>query len=132
MAITNNQGDSREYHHGVAGAASARFGEDLYDIEPLNEQKIEEFIKKWFCAVSARARGLGEVTAGSMTADISQHEHIPVFTRNPLLLTAVCILYQDGKRIPEQRADLYNRIIVNLKGMVGRITAALYGIDQYR
>jgi formylglycine-generating enzyme required for sulfatase activity/calcineurin-like phosphoesterase family protein/energy-coupling factor transporter ATP-binding protein EcfA2 len=100
--------------HGVEGAAAARFGGDLYDIELLNEQKIEEFIKKWFCAVSARARGLGEVTAGSMTADIRQNEHISVFTRNPLLLTAVCILYQDGKRIPEQRADLYNRIIVNL------------------
>jgi formylglycine-generating enzyme required for sulfatase activity/predicted MPP superfamily phosphohydrolase/energy-coupling factor transporter ATP-binding protein EcfA2 len=100
--------------HGAGGADAARFGEDLYDIEPLNEQKVKEFIKKWFCAVSARARGLGEVTAASMILDISQHEHISVFTRNPLLLTAVCILYQDGKRIPEQRADLYNRIIVNL------------------
>ncbi len=91
-----------------------RFGNDLHDIESLDEPKINDFIKKWFRAVSGRAKGLGEVTAEGMISDIRQHEHISVFTQNPLLLTAVCILYQDGKRIPDQRADLYNRIIDNL------------------
>jgi formylglycine-generating enzyme required for sulfatase activity/predicted MPP superfamily phosphohydrolase/energy-coupling factor transporter ATP-binding protein EcfA2 len=100
--------------HGITGSAAARFGNDLHDIEPLDEPKIKNFIKKWFRAISGRAKGLGEVTAEGMISDIRQHEHISAFTQNPLLLTAVCILYQDGKRIPEQRADLYNRIIDNL------------------
>jgi formylglycine-generating enzyme required for sulfatase activity/predicted MPP superfamily phosphohydrolase/energy-coupling factor transporter ATP-binding protein EcfA2 len=100
--------------HGITGEAAARFGDDFHDIEPLNHQKIENFINKWFKAVSGRATGLGEFTAGGMISDFRQHEHISAFTQNPLLLTAVCILYQDGKRIPEQRADLYNRIIHNL------------------
>jgi formylglycine-generating enzyme required for sulfatase activity/calcineurin-like phosphoesterase family protein len=100
--------------HGIAGAAASHFGTDIHDIEPLNRRMVEDFIKKWFKAVSGMAKGVGEVTAGGMLSDISQHEHISVFTQNPLLLTAVCILYQDGKRIPDQRADLYNRIIDNL------------------
>jgi hypothetical protein len=49
-----------------------------------------------------------------MIADVKNHRHISVFTENPLLLTAVCILYQDGKRLPEQRADLYDRVVGNL------------------
>jgi len=100
--------------HGISGKAEARFGDDLQDIDPLDDKKVKDFITKWFRAVSGRAAGLGEVTAEGMISDIRQHEHISVFTRNPLLLTAVCILYQDGKRIPDQRADLYNRIIDNL------------------
>jgi formylglycine-generating enzyme required for sulfatase activity/predicted MPP superfamily phosphohydrolase/energy-coupling factor transporter ATP-binding protein EcfA2 len=100
--------------HGIAGRAIKRFGNDLHEIEPLDDGKIKDFIKKWFRAISGQARGLAEVTAEGMISDIRQHEHISAFTQNPLLLTAVCILYQDGKRIPEQRADLYNRIIENL------------------
>jgi formylglycine-generating enzyme required for sulfatase activity/predicted MPP superfamily phosphohydrolase len=100
--------------HGAAGPAASHFKGDLHDIEPLDNPKVEDFIKKWFKAVSGRARGVGEVTAGAMLADIRQHEHIYLFTQNPLLLTAVCVLYHDGKRIPEQRAELYNRIIDNL------------------
>jgi len=100
--------------HGIAGTAEARFGDGLQDIEPLDDRLSANFIKKWFGAVSGRAEGLGTVTAEGMIADIRSNERIAVFTGNPLLLTAVCILYQDGKRIPEQRADLYNRVIVNL------------------
>jgi formylglycine-generating enzyme required for sulfatase activity len=100
--------------HGIAGRASIRFGDDLSDIQPLNNEMVENFISKWFRAVSGQAVGLGGLTAGGMISDIRQHEHISVFTQNPLLLTAVCILYQDGKRIPDQRAELYNRIIDNL------------------
>lgn len=100
--------------HGVEGLAMTHFGNELHDIEPLKKRMTVDFIFKWFRAVSGRATGLGEVTAEGMISDINQHEHISRFTQNPLLLTAVCILYQDGKRIPDQRADLYNRIIDNL------------------
>jgi formylglycine-generating enzyme required for sulfatase activity len=108
--------------HGVAGKAIERFGKHLFDIEYLDNNKIEDFIPKWFRAVSGQATGLGDLTAHDMIADIRQHEYVAVFTQNPLLLTAVnpllltavCILYSVGKRIPEQRSDLYDRIVANL------------------
>jgi formylglycine-generating enzyme required for sulfatase activity len=100
--------------HGVKGKAGKRFGKALCEIHPLDNAKIEDFITRWFRAVSGRAKGLGNVTAEGLIGDIRRHEHISSLTQSPLLLTAVCILYQDGKRIPDQRADLYNRIIDNL------------------
>ncbi len=100
--------------HGVAGKAIERFKKHLFDIEYIDINKIEEFIPKWFRAVSGQTTGLADSTAHDMIADIRQHEHVAVFTQNPLLLTAVCILYSVGKRIPEQRSDLYDRIVANL------------------
>jgi formylglycine-generating enzyme required for sulfatase activity len=100
--------------HGIAGRPHERFGKYLCEIEYLDDQKIKDFIRKWFRAVSGKATGLADMTAEDMISDIVFHEHVSVFTRNPLLLAAVCVLYQARKRIPEQRADLYDRIVENL------------------
>jgi formylglycine-generating enzyme required for sulfatase activity/predicted MPP superfamily phosphohydrolase len=100
--------------HGVTGKAVEHFGAHLRDIEPLDRPKIHKFIADWFRAVSGDAVGLADVTAEDMTASVDAHEHVSAFVQTPLLLTAVCILYQDGKRLPDQRADLYRRIVDNL------------------
>jgi formylglycine-generating enzyme required for sulfatase activity/calcineurin-like phosphoesterase family protein len=101
--------------HGIEGSGMLCFGKHLRDIDDLDNKKLEAFITRWFRAVSGQAAGVGEVTAADMTADIKQHEHAAVFTGNPLLLTALCIFYLvGGKRIPDQRADLYDRIVANL------------------
>jgi formylglycine-generating enzyme required for sulfatase activity/predicted phosphodiesterase/energy-coupling factor transporter ATP-binding protein EcfA2 len=101
--------------HGIEGGGMLRFGKYLRDIEFLDDKKSRDFISRWFRAVSGQASGVGEVTAADMIIDIQQHEHAAVFTGNPLLLTALCIFYLvGGKRIPDQRADLYDRIVANL------------------
>jgi formylglycine-generating enzyme required for sulfatase activity/calcineurin-like phosphoesterase family protein len=101
--------------HGIEGKGIECFGKNLRKIEPLEEKKAEIFISKWFLAVSGQAKGLAQLTANDMISDIRLHEHAGVFTRNPLLLTALCIFYLvGGKRIPDQRADLYDRIVGNL------------------
>jgi formylglycine-generating enzyme required for sulfatase activity len=100
--------------HGIAGRPNERFGKYLCEIEYLDDRKINEFIRKWFRAVSGKATGLADMTAEDMISDIVFHEHVSVFTQNPLLLAAVCVLYLAGGRIPGQRADLYDRIVENL------------------
>ncbi|KAF5411969.1 MAG: Hercynine oxygenase [Candidatus Methanophagaceae archaeon] len=100
--------------HGIAGRPNELFGKYLHEIEYLDDAKINEFIRKWFRAVSGKATGLADTTAEGMISDIVFHEHVSVFTQNPLLLAAVCVLYLAGGRIPEQRADLYDRIVENL------------------
>ena len=100
--------------HGIVSQAQEQFGKYLSDIADLNENQIADFIKHWFRAVSGKLRGLAEITADDMLADIRRYEQIAIFTRNPLLLAAVSILYLTGKRIPEQRADLYDRVLENL------------------
>ena len=100
--------------HGIAGRPNERFGKYLCEIEYLDDKKINDFIRKWFRAVSGKAIGLADMTAEGMISDIVFHEHVSPFTQNPLLLAAVCVLYLVGGRIPEQRADLYDRIVENL------------------
>jgi formylglycine-generating enzyme required for sulfatase activity/energy-coupling factor transporter ATP-binding protein EcfA2 len=100
--------------HGIAGRAMEQFGKYLQEIEYLDATKINDFIKKWFRAASGEATGLADQTAEDMISDIGFHEQVSVFTQNPLLLTAVCVLYLAEERIPEQRADLYDRIVENL------------------
>jgi formylglycine-generating enzyme required for sulfatase activity/energy-coupling factor transporter ATP-binding protein EcfA2 len=101
--------------HGIEGKGMECFGKNLRKIEPLEEKKAETFISKWFRAISGQAKGMADLTANDMISDIGLHEHAGVFTRNPLLLTALCIFYLvGGKRIPDQRADLYDRIVNNL------------------
>jgi formylglycine-generating enzyme required for sulfatase activity len=100
--------------HGIAGRPNERFGKYLCEIEYLEDTKIKDFIRKWFRVVSGKATGLADLTAEDMISDIGSYEHVSVFTQNPLLLAAVCVLYLVGKRIPEQRADLYDRIVENL------------------
>ncbi len=101
--------------HGIEGKGMECFGKHHRKIEPLEDKKAEMFISRWFLAVSGQAKGLARLTADDMISDIRLHEHAGVFTRNPLLLTALCIFYLvGGKRIPDQRADLYDRIVGNL------------------
>ena len=100
--------------HGIAGRAIAQFGKYLREIEYLDDSKVNDFIRKWFRAVQGKATGRADMTAEDMISDIGSHEHVSVFTQNPLLLAAVCVLYLAGGRIPEQRADLYDRIVENL------------------
>jgi formylglycine-generating enzyme required for sulfatase activity/calcineurin-like phosphoesterase family protein len=100
--------------HGIAGKAMEQFGKYLREIEYLDDSKINSFIKRWFRAVSGTATELADMTAEDMMSDIGFHERVSVFTQNPLLLAAVCVLYLVGKRVPEQRADLYDRMVENL------------------
>jgi len=100
--------------HGIDSKVNENFGQYLREINALDQEKINQFITTWFLCVSDEATGLAEETSRAMISDISHNEYISVFTENPLLLTAVCVLYQDGKRLPEQRADLYERVVANL------------------
>ncbi len=101
--------------HGFSSKVVEILGANIHDIENLDRDKIEEFIMKWYRAVSGRATGFADMTAADMIGDLGKHERVTIFTQNPLLLTAVCILYLvGGKKIPDQRADLYDRIVENL------------------
>jgi len=100
--------------HGTAGAAADRFGTNHVKILPLNSEQTETFIKNWFRYVYAEGSKIGSKTADGMISEIQAHPSIGQFIDNPLMLTAICILYHDGKEIPGQRAELYNKFIENM------------------
>ncbi|MCP4213675.1 MAG: hypothetical protein GY765_03415, partial [bacterium] len=102
--------------HGIEGRGVRCFGKYVKDLEPLDRKRSSDFIHRWFRAVSGKGRGPADANATAMINEIRHHERAEeVFTGNPLLLTALCVFYMvGGKRIPDQRADLYERIVDNL------------------
>ena len=80
----------------------------------MDKTQIDEFITRWFRYVYDEESKIGEKTANDLISDIKSHENIDRLTDNPLLLSAICILYQDGKELPGQRAELYKKFVTNL------------------
>ncbi len=100
--------------HGISGAVVERFGDRHVKILSLNMTQIEEFIRRWFRYVYDTDSKIGEKTAEDMIGQIRSNQGIERLIDNPLLLTAICILYHDGKELPNQRAELYKKFVNNL------------------
>ena len=89
---------------GLAGFHTAQ-------IEPLERPAIEKFLDHW-------CRGLfPEDTAGAKRHfdELSEALHraeIRGMARNPVMLTALAVVHWNERRLPEQRADLYESILL--------------------
>jgi len=53
-------------------------------------------------------------TAEAMISEINSVSGVERLVHNPLMLTAVCILYYDEKELPGQRAELYKKFLENM------------------
>jgi len=100
--------------HGMDAAVVQRFGKYHIKINKLKMQQVEVFIRKWFGFIFSKGLGIGSKTAEEMIGDIKIHPNVYELIDNPLMLTAVCILYHDERRLPEQRAELYKKFVDNL------------------
>ncbi|MCP4690012.1 MAG: hypothetical protein GY859_18310, partial [Desulfobacterales bacterium] len=100
--------------HGIAGPALNRFGKSHVSIQTLNSDQVALFIRKWFAHLYPGSAGMGGKNAEAMIGEIRNHPAMDRLIDNPLMLTAICILYHDGKELPGQRAELYKKFIDNL------------------
>lgn len=100
--------------HGLEGAVVSRFGDRHATILPLNMEQAGEFVRKWFYYVYAGETAVGTRTAQDMIGEIKDHPSVGRLIETPLMLTAVCILYHDGRELPGQRAELYKKFVNNL------------------
>ena len=105
--------------HGAGGKVGERFGLRVAEVLDLTHEQVEDFIGKWFSHVYDKGSISGDSLAENMKGDIRAREDIDALTTNPLLLTAMCILYHDLKELPNQRADLYNRYVEKLFSKFG-------------
>ncbi len=100
--------------HGLEGAVVNKFGSMHIKILALNMEQVNRFINKWFIYLYPGSSGIGGKNAQAMIGEIKDHPAIEQLIDNPLMLTAICILYHDGKELPGQRAELYKKFIDNL------------------
>ncbi len=100
--------------HGIDNTALNHFGDRQAGIHALNMEQVEAFIKRWFAFIFHKGSKTGQRTAGEMIGEVRSHEGIGTLIDNPLMLTAICILYYDDRKLPDQRAELYKKFVDNL------------------
>lgn len=91
-------------------------------LRPLGTSQAEQFIHNWFRIVETSLPGdrrLAEERAREQSQALVQRLAEPDFrarrvfelTRNPLLLTAICLVHRDRGRLPHRRCELYDECV---------------------
>jgi len=79
-------------------------------IDDLAGPGQELLVRRWF-HILADNPAAGAATGREMLDHLSGRAELEPLAANPMLLTAMCIIYHQGKRLPQDRYDLYTRIL---------------------
>jgi len=79
-------------------------------IDALATPLQQLLVRRWFCHLNDD-RAVALETAEEMIEHIHEERALDELTSNPLLLTAMCIVYDEGKRLPQDKYELYDRIV---------------------
>lgn len=75
---------------------------------PMPSELQRLFVSRWFAATDPdRAAD----KAAGLLRDIDPRPELSELAGNPILLTALCICYSDGERLPEDQFLLYDRVV---------------------
>ena len=99
--------------HGVPAKYQQRLqacGLRLARLQPLPAELQDLLARRWFSVMQQSAEA-GCLTADAMLTQVRQLERVQELVPNPLLLTAICIIYGEGKVLPQDLHALYDRII---------------------
>jgi hypothetical protein len=97
---------SRPY--GLDEAGLARLGLPRAPLEPLPEPLQNLFVTRWFHTLDKPE------LADGLIGSIQGRDDLAPLAENPMLLTALCVIYGNGRRLPEDRYHLYQRIVDNV------------------
>ncbi|MEX1367196.1 MAG: NACHT domain-containing protein, partial [Nannocystaceae bacterium] len=91
-------------------------------LRPLSPEQVETFVRNWYRIVEGatneeeqQARVKAEAGADDLLGTLAQPEmssrRVLEMTRNPLLLTTICLVHRDSGRLPRQRVLLYEEAV---------------------
>ncbi|MBG1271945.1 NACHT domain-containing protein [Nostoc sp. WHI] len=88
----------------------------------FNESQIQEYTRHWCTAIrlarnesETEARREGEGDGNRIVENFKDHSYIRNLARNPLMLSAICLVnYFEGGSLPEDRALLYRLCVEGL------------------
>jgi predicted NACHT family NTPase len=87
-----------------------------FHVRPLDDLQMERFIRNWFRAAYGKLPGIRAAGRADDDSDelleildrpAYQLGHIRELCTNPLLLTILCIVFHEERKLPAGRADLY-------------------------
>lgn len=86
------------------------------EIADFDDLKIERYINNWFASASdpdqhhiEERKKNAEQCWKALNAP--EHQAFNALARNPLLLTLLCIFYDDKQKFPRNRTELYERVL---------------------
>ena len=88
----------------IAGYHDELKGFDKLELMEFDDKQIEQFIRNWFGKTDPEK-------AKSMSAEIRKNEQVKAIARNPLMIAIIAIIYEEGQKLPEKRAALYERCV---------------------
>jgi hypothetical protein len=87
-------------------------GFDHVKIDDLNDEAVERFLGHWSKALHPTDPAAAAVHQKDLLSAVRARPAIRRMARNPVMLTALAVLQWNDKRLPEQRAELYESILV--------------------
>jgi hypothetical protein len=102
---------SRPY--GLSEADIRRVGLEHAPISDLTESLQALLVRRWFRILAADPAS-GSETAEELLGELEARDELQPLVANPMLLTAICIIYSQGKRLPQDKYELYDRIVDNV------------------
>jgi len=82
----------------------------LYYIQPLNNEQRLQFSQKW-CEIYVKTREAQAQFIDDLQAAFSDNSSLNNLSRTPVLLNMICFIQQRRGRLPNGRAELYQKII---------------------
>ncbi len=80
-------------------------------LSALEEDLQTLFIRRWYAAADPDRAG---EKARGLIDHLTDRPDLAELKRNPMLLTALCVRYGEGRRLPQDRHDLYDKIVNNV------------------
>ncbi|MFN3528237.1 MAG: NACHT domain-containing protein, partial [Candidatus Altarchaeaceae archaeon] len=87
-----------------------------YYVSQLNDEEIEKFVNSWFLAFEKKIKegspenvikNIAENEAKQLIESINSDKNIKELSRNPFLLSLICLVQKSGYKLPRYRVDLY-------------------------
>ncbi|MCH7884306.1 MAG: tetratricopeptide repeat protein, partial [Planctomycetes bacterium] len=80
-------------------------------IAPLEDEAIEAFLGRWCLALADHNEADAKEHLDELLIPLRKLPEVRRMARNPVMLTALAVVHWNEKRLPEQRAELYESII---------------------
>jgi hypothetical protein len=80
-------------------------------IEPLTFKAIHTFLDHWCRGLYPESRRMAEEHRKELSDALRARPDIRSMASNPVMLTALAVVHWNERRLPEQRADLYDSIL---------------------
>ena len=81
------------------------------EIDPLERDAVETFLERWSEALFPESTSRSQEHCGELLSALRNLPEVRRMARNPVMLTALAVVHWNERRLPEQRADLYESII---------------------